>query len=69
MDSVPYKTDYALIDNFDGEWNGNYKLDETQFRQIVTKFQYKTHDEYANKTIKQLAINVLSINTPKGYMY
>lgn len=31
MDSVPYKTDYALIDNFDGEWNGNYKLDETQF--------------------------------------
>lgn len=66
MDSVPYKTDYALIDNFDGEWNGNYKLDETQFRQIVTKFQYKTHDEYANKTIKQLAINVLSINTPKG---
>jgi hypothetical protein len=66
MDSVPYKTDYALIDNFDGEWNENYKLDETQFRQIVTKFQYKTHDEYANKTIKQLAINVLSINTPKG---
>lgn len=66
MDSVPYKTDYALIDNFDGEWNGNYKLDETQFRQIVTKFQYKTHDEHANKTVKQLAINVLSINTSKG---
>ena len=66
MDSVPYKTDYALIDSFDGEWTGNYKLSENQFRQILNKFQYKTQYEQVNKAIKQLAINELSINTSKG---
>lgn len=66
MDSVPYKTDYALIDSFDGEWTGNYKLSENQFRQILNKFQYKNQYEQVNKAIKQLAINELSINTSKG---
>ena len=66
MDSVPYKTDYALIDSFDGAWTGNYKLSENQFRQIVNKFQYKTQYEQVNKAVKQLAINELSINTSKG---
>lgn len=40
MDSVPYKTDYALIEHLDGEWQGTYKLTPEQFRQIVSKFQY-----------------------------
>lgn len=66
MDSVPYKTDYALIDGFDGEWNGSYRLNQNQFQQIVTKFQYGAKDNISNKTIKQLAVNVMSINMPKG---
>lgn len=66
MDAVPYKTDYALIDDLDDEWNGNYKLSREQFRQIVTKFQYGAKDDVSNKTVKQLAMNVLSIHTPKG---
>ena len=26
MDSVPYKTDYALIEHLDGEWQGAYLI-------------------------------------------
>ena len=66
MDSVPYKTDYALIEHLDGEWQGTYKLTPEQFRQIVSKFQYGAKDAASKKKMKQLAINVLSIHTPKG---
>lgn len=66
MDSVPYKTDYVLIEHLDGEWQGTYKLTPEQFRQIVSKFQYGAKDAASKKKMKQLAINVLSIHTPKG---
>lgn len=66
MDSVPYKTEYTLIDHLDREWHGSYKLNEEQFQQIVTKFQYGAKDTTTNKTVKQLGINALSIHTSKG---
>ncbi len=40
MDSVPYKTEYVLIEHLDSEWHGNYHLSREQFQQIVRKFQY-----------------------------
>lgn len=66
LDSTPFMTDYSLIDSLDGDWHGNYKLNQKQFHQIVSKFQYGAREDVSNKTIKQLAINVLSINTQKG---
>lgn len=66
MDSVPYKTEYVLIEHLDSEWNGNYHLSREQFQQIVRKFQYGVKNAASKKTIKQLAINVMSIHTQKG---
>lgn len=42
MDSVPYKTDYALIEHLDGEWQGTYKLTPEQFRQIPFIFLFQS---------------------------
>ena len=66
MDSVPYKTEYVLIEHLDSEWHGNYHLSREQFQQIVRKFQYGVKNAASKKTIKQLAINVMSIHTQKG---
>lgn len=52
MDSVPYKTDYVLIEHLDGEWQGTYKLTPEQFRQIVSKFQYGAKDAASKKKMK-----------------
>ncbi len=46
-----------------------YPLTEEQFRTIVQKFQYKSEKERKNGEalrIQQLAMNVMSIHTPKG---
>lgn len=37
MDSVPYKTEYVLIEHLDSEWHGNYHLSREQFNQIVNE--------------------------------
>jgi DNA-directed RNA polymerase subunit L len=69
LDTVPYKTEYALIDRLDGDWQEEYCLDAEQFQEIVTNFQYgaKNKDNRAmNRKIKQLAMNVLSVHTPQG---
>lgn len=71
LDTTPYMTDYALIQYLDGDsFNGEaYELSEEQFRQIVQNFQYDV-DNKKNKQgqmkIKQLVMNVLSINTQNG---
>ena len=65
MDSVPYKTEYALIDGLDGDWKGELKLRDEQFQQMVKQFQYQAKNT-TRGAIRQLAINVLSIYTPKG---
>lgn len=66
LDTVPYTYDYDIIKSFDGQWNGEYKLSNEQFGQIIRSFQYDSKNSNANRTIKQLSLNVLSINTPKG---
>lgn len=66
LDSLPYKTDYALINHFDGEWRGDYKLSEKQFMEIVKNFQYSAVKKNNNYCIKSLAVNVMSINTKHG---
>lgn len=69
LDTVPYKTEYALINHLDGDWQGEYRLNERQFQEIVTNFQYgaKTRNNLSmSRKIKQLALNVLSINTRQG---
>ncbi len=73
MDATPYKADFALVrhldrDSFRGE---SYPLDDEQFRDIVRDFQIQAkrgHDQKENGKIvlQQLAMNVVSIHTPKG---
>ena len=68
MDATPYKSDFKLIQYLDREkiTNGNYLLDEKQFKVIVENFQYKAVKNARNLNIQQLAMNVLSIHTDKG---
>ena len=71
MDTVPYRSDFALIryldrESFTGE---GYPLDGEQFRAIVRNFQRRTEKEKekaARLSIQQLAMNVLSIHTARG---
>lgn len=68
LDSTPYRTDYALISRFDGDCvrAGKYDLSPEQFAEIVTHFQYGAQKSSLNKRIRQLALNVLSVNTKEG---
>lgn len=71
MDTVPYYSDFELIRYLDREsFRGEeYLLNEEQFRMIVKQFQYKTTEKRNREgklKIQQLAINVLSIPTPRG---
>lgn len=71
MDTVPYYSDFELIRYLDREsFRGEeYLLNEDQFRMIVKQFQYKTTEKRNREgklKIQQLAINVLSIPTPRG---
>ncbi len=73
LDSIPYFTEYELIqyidrDALDGE---EYVLSREQFAEIVRHFSVRAdkkrdNSQTRNLHIKQLAINVLSINTTKG---
>lgn len=71
MDTVPYYSDFELIpfldrESFQGEC---YQLDEEQFRMVVKHFQYKTREKRQKDgklKLQQLAMNVLSIHTPRG---
>lgn len=66
LDTTPYKTEYSLITHLDRDWTGTYKLSSQQFQEIVKNFQYGASQNTMNRKIKQLAINILSVNTPKG---
>ena len=68
MDSVPYKTEYSLLQNFDGECisKGEYYLSDAQFRDIIDIFQYNTVNVFSKKKIKQLALNILSVPVKQG---
>ncbi|HWR61245.1 MAG TPA: AAA domain-containing protein, partial [Clostridia bacterium] len=68
LDTTPYKCEYSLIRYFDRDClsTGIYQLSDEQFQEIVKNFQRKAIGLNAQKRIKQLCINVLSINTKKG---
>lgn len=66
LDTTPYKTEYALIDHLDGDFDGKYELSDDQFQEIVRNFQYGAKQNVMNRKIKQLALNVLSVNTKQG---
>lgn len=71
MDTTPYITDYDLIHYIDGDRvkNGRYALNDQQFQEVVSNFQYSLSHEKKkspNLRIKKLALNVLSIHTAKG---
>ena len=68
LDTTPYKCDYALLNHFDRDCliTRSYQLSDSQFKAIVGNFQKKANSKYHKNKIKQLGINVLSINTKKG---
>lgn len=68
LDTTPYMTDYALLKHLDEDSlaDGRYTLSPEQFQEIVKTFQYESKNENAQLKIKQLCMNVLSINTSKG---
>ncbi len=73
LDTIPYFTEYELIKYLDRDsFNGKeYSLSREQFAEIVKNFSImadkkKRNSQTGNIRIKQLAINVLSINTKKG---
>ena len=73
LDTTPYFTEYELIKFLDRDSFGakEYTLDRAQFAEIVRNFSIRADKKkIANQTgnirVKQLAMNVLSINTKKG---
>lgn len=68
MDVAPYKSDFKLIKRLDLDsfYGRCIELSDGQFKDIVDNFQFKATKATDDRKIQQLAINVLSINTPKG---
>jgi len=67
LDNCPYRCDYILLNNFDEDCvkDQSYKLSDEQFMSIVKEFQFSATQKN-NLKIKQLCVNVLSINSQKG---
>lgn len=71
LDGTPYKTDFTLLryldrESFQGE---EYPLSDEQFHTIVKAFQQKAEKTAMLKEelhIQELAVNVMSIHTPRG---
>lgn len=71
MDTVPYYSDFELVRYLDREsFHGTeYYLSEEQFCMVVKHFQRKSQEKRGREgrqSIQQLAMNVLSIHTPRG---
>ena len=70
LDTTPYTTEYSLIrqldeDRFD---EGRLALTEEQFGSIVQNFQRRSERQTEGKPVQinQLALNLLSVETPRG---
>lgn len=70
LDTTPFKTEYSLIrqldeDRFD---EGRLALTEEQFGSIVQNFQRRSERQTEGKPVQinQLALNLLSVETPRG---
>lgn len=70
MDTTPYYKEFDLVKYLDrdGLKNGIYRLNEEQFHYIVNSFQKNAekNEKPQRIVIQQLAMNVMSIYTPKG---
>lgn len=70
LDNTPYKTDYALIRHLDADRlaAGEMTLTEAQFVAIVRQFQRRSEHPKEGQTLqlRQLALNLLSVDTPRG---
>lgn len=68
LDATPYRCDYTLVQHFDGNsfTGGLYRLSNDQFSHIVKHFQSKAHSEQNETHIRQLALNILSVNCKQG---
>ena len=69
LNRTPYKTDYSLLkENFDEDCliNGPYKLSDNQFKQIVREFHFRAENKEKTTKIRDLCVNVISINSKKG---
>lgn len=70
LDATPYKTEYGLIRYLDGDrlQNGKLMLTNEQFAEIVQQFQHRNDRVQQGKAVKiyQLALNLLSVETPRG---
>lgn len=62
--------DYTLIKKLDADklQNNIYKLDDEQYKMIVNSFKKASESKQERKinSVVQLALNVLSVHTPKG---
>ena len=68
LDTTPYNCDYQLVKHFDGDCfqDGEYHLDEEQFRDIVKSFQYEANSRDGKVRLKQLGLNIISVNCREG---
>ncbi len=68
LNTTPYKCEYSLIHHLDADCfdSDDYRLSEEQFREVVNNFQYKATQKNVKQQIKQLCLNVLSVNVKKG---
>ena len=70
LDTTPYKTEYSLIRQLDEDRfeEGRLALTEEQFGAIVQNFQRKSERQVEGKPVQiyQLALNLLSVETPRG---
>ncbi|MEG1075316.1 MAG: AAA domain-containing protein, partial [Ruthenibacterium sp.] len=68
LDATPYQTEYSLIERLDEDRfsDGEYALDAKQFAEIVAHFQMRSRGKSNQLRMKQLAINLLSIDTKQG---
>lgn len=76
MDTAVYQKDFALVRYLDREsfCGGLYPLSDEQFRHIVQEFQLKAEKQQEisgqmpkkHQNVQRLAMNVMSIHTPKG---
>ena len=68
LDTTPYNCDYQLVRHFDGDCfqENEYILSEEQFREIVKAFQYEANSNDGKIHLKQLGLNVISIDCKEG---
>lgn len=68
LDSLPYQSQYSLIDHLDGDKisSKEYRLTDNQFAQIISNFQRRISEEQKEYAFSQICLNLLSINTKRG---